>query len=112
MKGLTANATHFTVTPKPRYHTGFVDCEGNELEPGDLVIWANPYGRARTVIITRFTPRRIYFKMQYLDTWHVDKGQEYNHYEGCCQLAHYPFYSCIGPDAKRMMHKVLKVEEV
>ena len=109
MKGLSVNCAEITVTKPKRNHKGFVDSEGNELAPGDLIVVSTYRGVQKTAIITRFTPRRVYFMMQYCPEHVSINGKTEYPYEDCVQL---PYYGSWGPEKHRMMERILKVTEV
>ena len=109
MIGLSVNQSEIPVTKPKRNHKGFVDAEGNELSPGDLIVVSTYRGVQKTAIITRFTPARVYFMLQYLPEHIEANGRTTFSYEDCVQI---PYYSGWGPNKHRMMERILKVTEV
>ena len=109
MIGMDVNQAEITVTKMKRNHKGFVDAEGNELVPGDLVIVSTYRGTQRTAIITRFTPKRVYFMLQYLPDHVKANGRTEFAFEDCVQL---PYYDGWGTHRNRMMPRIIKIAEV
>ena len=111
MKHMQVNGAPVKHVPVPRNHKGFVDSECNELRPGDIIIASTYSGKIISGVITRFTPKRVYYMKMYLTPWHVKSGRTEDTSEESIQIP-YSGYLCHGPDALRMMPKILKVEEI
>jgi hypothetical protein len=108
---MTPNQLEMTIEPKKKNHKGFVDCEGNELEPGDIVAVAG-YGNAiRSCIITRFTAKRVYYAYMFLERRCIDNSIKSCEYIDAFQLSSDAptDWRTQGKDAHRMMHGVLKL---
>jgi hypothetical protein len=108
---MSPNECEMNVEPKKKGHKGFVDCEGNELEPGDMVAIAG-YGNAiRSCIITRFTAKRVYYAYMFLSRGNKAAGNTTCPWVEAFQLSGDAAvdWRTQGKDAHRMMHGVLKL---
>lgn len=64
---MKTNPHPIEVIPKiPRSHQGFLDSLGRPLAPGDEII-VKGYDRLYHAVITRFTAKRIYWRILYAD---------------------------------------------
>lgn len=79
------NESEIEVTPKKKRHPGFWDCEGQELNPGDMIAVCPCAQSIVTAIITRFTPRRVYYKLVFVPPWYARNGRTEFNEEWCNQ---------------------------
>ena len=117
------NDADITINPKiPRNHTGFVDAHGKPLEPGDEII-VKTYDRLCHAVITRFTPRRVYWRLLTVTSDMVPYWKEYE-----CATQLHQYYSKGGtrgaydsatgistpvevdPQPHTMMRNIIKLE--
>ena len=107
---MKTNPKPITINPKiPRNHKGFVDTLGKDLVPGDEII-VKCYQQLLHAVITRFTPKRIYWKVLYADESTHDYLFDY---ENCTQL--HNWYSTADdkhrkPEDRRRLRHVMKLE--
>ena len=109
---MVVNEAEITVSKAKRNHPGFVDAENNELHPGDIIAVSTYGGVMRSAVITRFTPRRVYFMWQYLPAYYVDKSRDKCEFEDCVQLPYHEMNITGAAYADRRMPKILKISEV
>ena len=98
------------INKRPRNCEGFKDSLGKPLLPGDEII-VHSYNSVYHAVITRFTPRRVYWKVLYADESTHDYLFDYENFS---QL--HMWYSTSDdahrkPEDQRRLRNVMKLED-